>query len=515
VAREGSQPVRDLGSVELWQRSLARSRQRRRLMEIGRRARRRRKRVSLAVSAALAAGPVVPQSIAATEPGAGADAAANTGPEDGLAATASSRLVLEPGSQGALVAALQGRLNEVLPFAHLDVDGIYGTLTRGAVVDFQRRHSLRPTGAVDTRTWASLFNAPVLVIGAATDTGVADPGVGPASAVTAAAATAGRHFASLPGAADAGATGPHVVAGADKADGGRPLAALAGSAGAMSDTSSQSSTPSAGHGPAGRTAAPASGGQSAPAGSGSASNAGASAGSAGLQPSTGAQSIAVVAPSAPSSQPSTYVLTDGVALPQPRQYVTNGYVDQGVDYAAPGGTPKYAMGDGVIIGEGISGFGPNAPILKIASGPLAGLQVYYGHAGPNLVHVGQQVTAGQQITEVGYGIVGISTGPHLEVGFYPPGSMGSGSRMLSVISSLLSQHPSGRVWSSATTAGDVSHTADATASRGAATQRLSTTSSSSSSRPPSASTQSAVRSGSVSGARLPRRHPRAAPLRGR
>ena len=104
------------------------------------------------------------------------------------------------------------------------------------------------------------------------------------------------------------------------------------------------------------------------------------------------------------------------------------------------------MGDGVIIGEGISGFGPNAPILQITSGPLKGLKVYYGHAGPNLVHVGQHVTAGQQITEVGYGIVGISTGPHLEVGFYRPDGMGAGSKMLAVINSLLSQHPSGRVW---------------------------------------------------------------------
>jgi hypothetical protein len=142
------------------------------------------------------------------------------------------------------------------------------------------------------------------------------------------------------------------------------------------------------------------------------------------------------------------VLTNGVALPLPRQYLVNGYVDQGVDYAAPGGTPEYAMGDGVIIGEGISGFGPNAPILKITSGPLNGMEIYYGHAGPDLVHVGEHVHAGQQITIIGYGIVGISTGPHLEVGFYPPGSLGAGSRMLSLINSMLSQHPSGRAWGS-------------------------------------------------------------------
>jgi hypothetical protein len=176
--------------------------------------------------------------------------------------------------------------------------------------------------------------------------------------------------------------------------------------------------------------------------------------------------VSVVAPTVPSTQPSTYVLTNGVALPLPRQYITGGYVDQGVDYAAPGGTPEYAMGDGVIIGEGISGFGPNAPILRITSGPLAGLEVYYGHAGTNLVRVGDHVKAGQQITQVGYGIVGISTGPHLEIGFYPPGGRGAGSKMLSVINALLRQHPSGRAWGASTTTTASAHVARDTQTTG-------------------------------------------------
>ena len=62
---------------------------------------------------------------------------------------ASTRVVLELGSHGALVAALQRRLNDVLPFTHLALDGIYGPLTRGAVVNFQRQHNLDATGAVD------------------------------------------------------------------------------------------------------------------------------------------------------------------------------------------------------------------------------------------------------------------------------------------------------------------------------------------------------------------------------
>jgi murein DD-endopeptidase MepM/ murein hydrolase activator NlpD len=129
--------------------------------------------------------------------------------------------------------------------------------------------------------------------------------------------------------------------------------------------------------------------------------------------------------------------TGGGGLPLPVEYLKNGTVDDGVDYSAPGGTPEFAMGPGVIIREGISGFGPNAPVLQITGGPLAGKAVYYGHAGPDLVPVGAQVAQGQQITIVGYGIVGESTGPHLEIGFYPVGPNGAGRPMLEYINSVV------------------------------------------------------------------------------
>jgi murein DD-endopeptidase MepM/ murein hydrolase activator NlpD len=131
--------------------------------------------------------------------------------------------------------------------------------------------------------------------------------------------------------------------------------------------------------------------------------------------------------------PSTSLL---VSLPLPLRYLRYGSIDQGVDFLAPGGTPLYAMGPGIIVQEGISGFGPNAPVLEITGGPLAGRFVYYGHAGPDTVPVGAHVVAGQQISIVGYGIVGISTAPHLEVGFYPPASMGAGQLMMNAIRKL-------------------------------------------------------------------------------
>lgn len=147
------------------------------------------------------------------------------------------------------------------------------------------------------------------------------------------------------------------------------------------------------------------------------------------QAAAAARAAAATAPSGATSAPA------GVSLVAPTQVASGGGFtfplpkgaasppgtwspDDGVDISAPGDTPEFAVCSGTIVLHGIGGFGPWAPVLHCDS-PVGGYDyVYYGHAGPaNQLAVGTHVGAGQVMSSVGPGIVGISTGPHIEIGF--------------------------------------------------------------------------------------------------
>lgn len=63
---------------------------------------------------------------------------------------------LSLGDRGCEVEVLQLRLNTLLAPAYIDVDGIFGTDTRAATIECQRRLGLRPDGLADATLFAAL-----------------------------------------------------------------------------------------------------------------------------------------------------------------------------------------------------------------------------------------------------------------------------------------------------------------------------------------------------------------------
>ncbi|HUO65590.1 MAG TPA: M23 family metallopeptidase, partial [Terriglobales bacterium] len=93
--------------------------------------------------------------------------------------------------------------------------------------------------------------------------------------------------------------------------------------------------------------------------------------------------------------------------------VTYAHYHNGIDLAAPLGTPVLAAASGTVTFAGTESDG--AVIVKILHDD--GYTTLYGHLDPSLqVTAGQEVSAGQVIGKVG--VTGVTTGPHLHFGLY-------------------------------------------------------------------------------------------------
>ena len=129
---------------------------------------------------------------------------------------------------------------------------------------------------------------------------------------------------------------------------------------------------------------------------------------------------AKTAAAAPAAAPAAAASPIGSAIQMITGRITSGFgarwgtVHQGLDIAAPIGTPIKVPLDGTVIDSGpASGFG-----LWVRVRHDDGTITVYGHINRSLVRVGQRVTAGQEIAEVGNR--GQATGPHLHIEVITP-----------------------------------------------------------------------------------------------
>jgi len=90
-------------------------------------------------------------------------------------------------------------------------------------------------------------------------------------------------------------------------------------------------------------------------------------------------------------------------------------VHTGLDFAAPSGTPIYAVATGVITEAGYDGSYGNKTVVTLEDGT----ELWYCHQTTILVSVGDTVRGGQQIGTVGS--TGNTTGPHLHLEVRPGG----------------------------------------------------------------------------------------------
>src|SRR3954465_6513411 len=349
-------PQRDLASVEVWDRSLERSRRRRVLAAQGRKEVARRKQASVAASAAMGVSPTAAAFAAGGAGGGSGSSVSPASPANRAIAPAAPEHYLRVGSQGPDVVRVQSALAQA-------PDGIFGSRTDAAVRIFQARNGLASDGIVGPKTWGVLFGPH----------GVSyDP------------ATPQFQF---------------KIQRASRTEEARIRPALAG------------------HGPVAKIVlhtTPTSGGGSSSSGGAGGGHQQASTTPAvdTTGPAPGQGSTAPV--SAPSTPVSTSCGSSRIVAPVKNYVVTGvfgeqrpGHLHAGIDLAVPYGTPIVAAACGIVTtAESQSGYG-NIVCVKHSSS----LTTCYAHMSRFASRVGQHVHQGQVIGYVG--TTGDATGPHV------------------------------------------------------------------------------------------------------
>jgi cell wall-associated NlpC family hydrolase len=132
---------RDLACVETWQRSLKRSRLRRERAATHRANLPASRKVGFAIAASALLAPLAQQTASAQE--------TTTAAPSTTTATAASTGLLRQGSSGPEVSALQSQLG-------ISADGVFGPVTKAAVISFQQRNGLLVDGIVGPQTRGAL-----------------------------------------------------------------------------------------------------------------------------------------------------------------------------------------------------------------------------------------------------------------------------------------------------------------------------------------------------------------------
>src|SRR3954468_19022104 len=360
-------PQRDLASVEVWDRSLERSRRRRVLAAQGRKEVARRKQASVAASAALVASPSAAAFAAAGSGGGSGSHVSAASSANRAIAPASPRHYLRLGTQGPDVVRVHSALAQV-------PDGIFGSRTDAAVRIFQARNGLASDGIVGPKTWGVLF--------------------GP-HGVSYDASTPQYQFKIQRASRTEEARVRPALAGRG------PVAKIVLRTTPQSGADSSSSSGGAGGGGGGAVGGGGGGGQqqastapavdhSTPQGSGSTGPV-----STPGPVSTSCGSSRLVAPV------KNYIVTGRFGEARP------GHLHAGIDLAVPYGTPIVAAACGIVTtAESQSGYGNIVCVKHSAS-----LTTCYAHMSRFASRVGQHVHQGQVIGYVG--TTGDATGPHV------------------------------------------------------------------------------------------------------